>query len=213
MAAARQIILASCERGESPDQQTASKFNASIAAVKKENPNLAAIAARLAFQPQPVEGIASPSRIALLPASRRSAKQRQRRSALRIGIPKVLNLYAYGPLFHAYFVSLGLLAENIVYSDTTTQEQYRSTLGLAAVDPCFPSKVCISHVRNLLEKSDRRKLDLIFFPMIDILTTMLEDCAAPTPARPVRQLRRRYSRRSRSAAIFLKSTRSPTCIR
>lgn len=176
LAPTRQIILASCERGESPDQQTASKFNASIAAVKKENPNLAAIAARLAFHPQPVECIASSSRIALLPASRRSAKQRQRRAALRIGIPKVLNLYAYGPLFHAYFVSLGLLPENIVYSDTTTQEQYRSTLGLAAVDPCFPSKVCISHVRNLLEKSDHRKLDLIFFPMIDILTTMLDNC-------------------------------------
>ena len=174
----RQIILASCERGESPDSQTARKFNASIAAVKKDNPNFAAIAAQRAFEAQNVQSVASPTpRITLLPASRRSVHQRQRRSSLRIGIPKVLNLYAYGPLFHAYFVSLGLLAENIVYSDTTTPEQYRSTLGLAAVDPCFPSKVCISHVRNLLEKSARKKLDLIFFPMIDILTTMLDNCA------------------------------------
>jgi predicted nucleotide-binding protein (sugar kinase/HSP70/actin superfamily) len=173
----RHIILASCERGEAPDQQTASRFNASIAAVKKENPNLAAIAARRAFQPQHVESIASLlPRIALLPASRRASHRRQGRAALRIGIPKVLNLYAYGPLFHAYFVSLGLLPENIVYSDTTTPEQYRTTLGLAAVDPCFPSKVCISHVRNLLEKSTHRKLDLIFFPMVDVLTTMLTDC-------------------------------------
>ena len=130
-----------------------------------------------AFQPQQVHGVASaPARAALLPSSRRRAKQRKQRPALRIGIPKVLNLYAYGPLFSAYFASLGLPAENIVFSDTTTQEQYRSTLGLAAVDPCFPSKVCISHVRNLLEKSSRRKLDLIFFPMIDTLTTTLEDC-------------------------------------
>jgi predicted nucleotide-binding protein (sugar kinase/HSP70/actin superfamily) len=88
----------------------------------------------------------------------------------------VLNLYAYAPLFHAYFVSLGLRPENIVFSDTTTPEQYRSTLGLAAVDPCFPSKVCISHVRNLLEKSTRHKLDLIFFPMIDVVTTLLTEC-------------------------------------
>jgi predicted nucleotide-binding protein (sugar kinase/HSP70/actin superfamily) len=176
-APARRIILASCERGEAPDPQAARHFNASIAAVKQQNPNIPALAARSAFQPQQVSGVASaPSRAALLPSSRRRAKQRKHRPALRIGIPKVLNLYAYGPLFSAYFASLGLPAENIVFSDTTTQEQYRSTLGLAAVDPCFPSKVCISHVRNLLEKSSRRKLDLIFFPMIDTLTTALEDC-------------------------------------
>jgi predicted CoA-substrate-specific enzyme activase len=176
-APARRIILASCERGEAPDPQAARQFNASLAAVKQQNPNIAALAARGAFQPQEVRGIAStPSRIALLPASRRRAKQRKQRLSLRMGIPKVLNLYACAPLFSAYFASLGLPAENIVFSDTTTQEQYRSTLGLASVDPCFPSKVCISHVRNLLDKSSRRKLDLIFFPMIEMLTTTLEDC-------------------------------------
>ena len=174
---ARRIILASCERGESSDVEAAREFNASLAAVKKQNPNIPAMAARSAFQPQMVPGIASaPGGVAVLPSTRRRAKQRKQRPALRIGIPKVLNLYAYGPLFSAYFTSLGLPAENIVFSDTTTQEQFRSTLGLASVDPCFPSKVCISHVHNLLDKSSRRKLDFIFFPMIDILTTMIEDC-------------------------------------
>jgi predicted CoA-substrate-specific enzyme activase len=173
----RRIILASCERGESLDPKAAQKFNASIVAIKQENPNIPAIAARLVFQPQHAGDVASPApRIALLPASRRHGRQRQGRKTLRIGIPKVLNLYAYGPLFSAYLESLGLLPENIVFSDTTTQEQYRSTLGLAAVDPCFPSKVCISHIRNLLEKSSQRKLDLIFFPMIDTLTTTLDNC-------------------------------------
>jgi predicted CoA-substrate-specific enzyme activase len=176
-APARRIILASCERGEAPDPQAARHFNASIAAVKQQNPNIPALAARSAFQPQQVGGVASAaSRVNLLPASRRRSKLRKHRPALRIGIPKVLNLYACAPLFSAYFASLGLLDENLVFSDTTTQEQYRSTLGLAAVDPCFPSKVCISHVRNLLEKSSSRKLDLIFFPMIDTLTSSLEDC-------------------------------------
>jgi predicted CoA-substrate-specific enzyme activase len=174
---ARRIILANCERGEAPDAQAAREFNASLAAVKQQNPNIPALAARAAFQPQQVPGIASvPAGVAVLPSARRRAKQRKQRPALRIGIPKVLNLFAYGPLFSAYFASLGLPAENIVYSDTTTPEQYRSTLGLASVDPCFPSKVCISHVHNLLDKSSRRKLDFIFFPMIDMLTTTLEDC-------------------------------------
>jgi predicted CoA-substrate-specific enzyme activase len=173
----RRIILANCERGESADPQAARKFNASIAAVKQQNPNIPALAARGAFQPPQVSDIASaPSRIAVRPGSRRRAKQRKLRPALRIGIPRVLNLYACAPFFSAYFASLGLLAENIVFSDTTTQEQYRSTLGLASVDPCFPSKVCISHVRNLLEKSSRKKLDFLFFPMIDTLSTTIEDC-------------------------------------
>ena len=173
----RRIILANCERGEATDVAAAREFNASLAAVKKQNPNIPAMAAKAAFQPQMVPGIASaPGGVAVLPSARRRTKQRKQRPALRIGIPKVLNLYAYGPLFSAYFTSLGLPAENIVFSDTTTPEQFRTTLGLASVDPCFPSKVCISHVRNLLDKSVRRKLDFIFFPMIDMLTTMIEDC-------------------------------------
>jgi len=174
---ARRIILANCERGEASDAAAARTFNASLAAVKQQNPNIPALAAKSAFQPQMVPGIASaPGGVALLPSARRRSKQRKQRTALRIGIPKVLNLYAYGPLFSAYFASLGLPAENIVFSDTTTLEQYRSTLGLASVDPCFPSKVCISHVHNLLDKSSRKKLDFIFFPMIDTLTTSIEDC-------------------------------------
>ena len=88
------------------------------------------MAAKAAFQPQMVPGIASaPGGVAVLPSARRRAKQRKQRPALRIGIPKVLNLYAYGPLFSAYFTSLGLPAENIVFSDTTTPEQFRTHAG------------------------------------------------------------------------------------
>ncbi len=204
---ARRIILAACERGQAADSQSAREFNASLAAIKKQNPNIPAMAARLAFQPQKVDSVASAglamgfSSTAMLPSSRRRAKQRKMRSALRIGIPKVLNLYAYAPLFSAYFAALGLAAEQVVYSDTTTQEQFRSTLGLASVDPCFPSKVCISHVRNLLEKSSRssgnKKLDIIFFPMIDTLTTSLEDCrganACPAGAATPEQVQSAFS--------------------
>ena len=208
---ARRIILAACERGQAADSHSAREFNVSLAAIKKQNPNIPAMAARLAFQPQKVDSVASAGLAmgfsstamlpAMLPSSRRRAKQRKMRSALRIGIPKVLNLYAYAPLFSAYFAALGLAAEQVVYSDTTTQEQFRSTLGLASVDPCFPSKVCISHVRNLLEKSSRssgnKKLDMIFFPMIETLTTSLEDCrganACPAGAATPEQVQSAFS--------------------
>ena len=173
----RRIILAGCERGESPNAQTARRFDAAMAAIRQQAPNIPAIAAKRAFQLPHVDSVAgSAPRIAFLPSSRRRIRLRQGRSSIRIGIPKVLNLYAYGPLFTAYLLSLGIQPANIVFSDTTTLEQFRSTLGLAAVDPCFPSKVCIPHVRNLLHKSSLAKLDFIFFPMFDTLTTPLTDC-------------------------------------
>jgi predicted CoA-substrate-specific enzyme activase len=196
--ASRRIILAACERGQAEDAQAAREFNASLAAVKQQNPNLPAIAARAAFQPQKTDSVASTdTSLALLPAARQRARLRKQRSALRIGIPKALNLYAYAPLFSGYFAALGLVSDQIVFSDTTTQEQYRSTLGLASVDPCFPSKVCISHVRNLLEKSAKKKLDIFFFPMLDMLTTWIEDCrganACPAGAATPEQVKAAFS--------------------
>ena len=58
------------------------------------------------------------------PGWTQSAKERvelmQNRSKLRIGIPRVLNTYIYAPLFNAYFESLGVQPENIIYSDYTS---------------------------------------------------------------------------------------------
>ena len=45
-----------------------------------------------------------------------------------------------------------------------------------AIDPCFPSKIGIPHVHNLLYKHHaKRPLDVIFFPMIDALGTFLSN--------------------------------------
>ena len=60
------------------------------------------------------------------------------RPNLRIGIPRVLNMYAYAPLFSAYLQSLGVPSENIVYSDFTTNEMYREGSSRGSIDPCFP---------------------------------------------------------------------------
>jgi predicted nucleotide-binding protein (sugar kinase/HSP70/actin superfamily) len=96
------------------------------------------------------------------------------RANLRIGIPRLLNAYTYAPHFNAYFESLGLKAENIVYSDYTSPELYRAGASRGAIDPCFPAKIGIAHVHNLLSiKAAKKPLDLIFFPMIDVLHTPL----------------------------------------
>jgi len=42
------------------------------------------------------------------------------RSSVRIGMPRVLNMYSQAPFFMAYFQSLGLKPKNLVWSDFTT---------------------------------------------------------------------------------------------
>src|SRR4029079_12995347 len=98
----------------------------------------------------------------------------KRRDSFRIGMPRVLNMYVYAPFFSAYFESLGIPGGNLVYSDFTSGELYREGSGRGAIDPCFPAKIGIAHVHNLMfTKHAKKKLDLIFFPMVDILHTPL----------------------------------------
>src|SRR5207344_1424177 len=111
-----------------------------------------------------------PTKRALTSAQRRRNELAAGRESLRIGIPKVLNQYSLNPLFAAYFESLGVPPQNLVYSDYTNEELYKEGAKRGAIDPCFPSKIGIPHVHNLLYKHHKKNpLDLIFFPMIDAL--------------------------------------------
>src|SRR5207237_10276767 len=90
------------------------------------------------------------------------------------GRPRVLNRYVYAPFFSGYFESLGVPGGNLIYSDFTSPDLYREGSGRGAIDPCFPAKIGIAHVHNLLfAKHAKKKLDAIFFPMVDVLHTPL----------------------------------------
>jgi predicted nucleotide-binding protein (sugar kinase/HSP70/actin superfamily) len=138
------------------------------------------IAAREVWHPR------KPEIVADVPASRpwtKRARQRvalmERRGRVRIGMPRVLNMYVYAPFFSAYFESLGMAPGNLVYSDFTSNDLYRQGAGRGSIDPCFPSKVCIAHVHNLLyTKHAKKPLDAIFFPMVDMLQTPLTNVVA-----------------------------------
>lgn len=102
------------------------------------------------------------------------AEKIRNRKKLRIGIPRVLNQYSQNPFFSAYFESLGIPANNLVYSDFTSEELYKEGAKRGAIDPCFPSKVCIAHMHNLVEvKHKKKKLDWIVFPQVDSMDTWL----------------------------------------
>jgi predicted nucleotide-binding protein (sugar kinase/HSP70/actin superfamily) len=97
-------------------------------------------------------------------AQKKRAALLKKRSEIRIGMPRVLNMYSQTPICTGYFASLGIKAENIVYSDYTSEELYKEGAKRGEIDPCFPSRLGIPHVHNLLYKVHAKKaLDIIFF--------------------------------------------------
>jgi len=178
----QRIIIATCEKGTVEDVADMREIKRGLDAVKKANPDLVAYAAASAFaswSPTPAPAASASGRRPWRRGPAESAATaREARARLRIGLPRVLNMYSLAPLFTAYFESLGVPAENLVWSDFTSEELYRAGAKRGAVDPCFPSKLGIPHVHNLLMvKHAKKPLDLIFFPMIDDLPSDLIGCA------------------------------------
>ena len=177
----RRLIISTCEKGQVEDVNAMRGIKAGLDAVKKENPNFVDLAAHEVWRSRNPQKVADP-----IPTRRavefRGAKQRialmNKRATMRIGMPRVLNMYLYAPMFSAYLESLGVEPENLVYSEFTGQEMYRAGAGRGAIDPCFPSKIGIPHVYNLIfQKHAKKPLDAIFFPMIDTLHQPLKNCS------------------------------------
>ena len=171
----RRLIIATCEKGSVEDVESMRGIKSGVDAVKKANPNFVEIAAKEAFRSRSPKTVADaiPQR-AWTRAARERIAAMQRRGEIRIGMPRVLNMYTYAPFFNAYFESLGVADTNLVYSDYTSGELYREGAGRGAIDPCFPAKVAVAHVHNLLfAKHAKKRLDCVFFPMVDVLHTSL----------------------------------------
>src|SRR5579883_396842 len=173
---AQRLIIATCEKGTVENVEEMRVIKGNIDAIKKENPNLVEIAAKSAFKSYEPPVVADPlPKLAITKSQKERVEKMKKRAELRIGMPKALNMYSCGPFFTAYFESLGVKAENIFWSDYTSEQLYKEGAKRGAIDPCFPSKVGIPHVHNLLYAvHPKKKLDIIFFPMIDSLPTFLK---------------------------------------
>jgi predicted CoA-substrate-specific enzyme activase len=174
----QRLIIATCEKGTVEDLDEMKDIKADIDEIKAANPNYVDIAARDVFRQRDVEIVsdALPSIRGLFvsKAIKERASRMIQRNDFRVGIPRLLNTYTYAPFFNAYFASLGLKSENIVYSDYTTPELYRAGASRGAIDPCYPSKIGIAHVYNLLAvKHAKKPLHAIWFPMYDVLHSHL----------------------------------------
>jgi predicted CoA-substrate-specific enzyme activase len=173
----QRLIIATCEKGTVEDVDSMRGIKAGLDAVKKANPNFMEIMATEVWRARKPARVADPIPTRVwTKAARQRVELMKRRDSFRIGMPRVLNMYVYAPFFSAYFESLGIPGGNLVYSDFTSGELYREGSGRGAIDPCFPAKIGIAHVHNLMfTKHAKKKLDLIFFPMVDVLHTPLNN--------------------------------------
>ena len=110
-------------------------------------------------------------------------------------------MYSYAPFFNGYFESLGIRPENIVYSDFTNEEMFRVGSKRGSIDPCFPSKLALAHIHNLIfAKHKRRPIECIFFPMFDVLRSPLVNIrasnACPTTALTPEVVRAAFTKES-----------------
>ncbi|MBU7316590.1 BadF/BadG/BcrA/BcrD ATPase family protein [Paenibacillus oleatilyticus] len=194
---ARYISGFSCEKGTVEDKEAVVKLTRDRQELKKHYPNLVDYEARRMFQhfydaePLPeagtqVEDIRLKRSLLGLggmrrtsyrrPFHRSSAEAAERRSQIRIGIPKVLNIWSTAPFWRTYFEVLGINQRNIVFSDNTSEEMWQEGGKYGSIDPCYPSKVAQAHVHNLLFKHHAKTaLDYIVFPCITHIPTHMQN--------------------------------------
>lgn len=98
--------------------------------------------------------------------------QLAKRADLRVGIPRVLNIWNTHQFWTGFLVSLGIKPEHIVFSSETSEEQVREFgKGRGTVDCCYPVKCMSGHYGELLVH--KKKIQLLLSPMIYSLPSYL----------------------------------------
>ena len=139
------FIIAPCEKGNAQDIKELKNINKIYKEIDKKYPNLAKEALKYLFKTSKIKN-----------------------PKLKVAIPRVLNMYSLAPFFIGFFESLNIEVE---FSPFTNEKLKNEYLVGGTVDPCFPSKISLAHVKYLLENSDA---SIIFFPKIQFLQTFLE---------------------------------------
>ena len=190
---ARYISGFSCEKGTVENMDALKKLNKERQTRMKKYPNLVDYESKLAFKAfyeakaMPEHGMQVDDIVVkrtLLGAVRHKKVQRSfqrsssdlwaKRKDVRVGIPRVLNLYSTGPFWRTYLEVVGLDSRNVVFSDESGEEMWAAGGKYGSVDPCYPSKVVQAHIHNLMFKHHEKKpLNYIFFPAITHIPTFI----------------------------------------
>jgi predicted nucleotide-binding protein (sugar kinase/HSP70/actin superfamily) len=93
------------------------------------------------------------------------------RSEIRVGIPRVLNVWSTHQFWLGFFSGLGV--KKVVFSSDTSEEQGRTHgRGRGTVDCCYPVKCMSGHYGELLF-GQKRRIDILFSPMIHTIPSIL----------------------------------------
>ncbi len=193
----RYIAGFSCEKGTVESKEAMLSLVAERKQIAQQFPNIVDYESKRAFAhfykpvPQPEDGapivdfevrrgLLGQRRVAVKRPFRRSSPESwQARRSIRIGIPRVLNIYSTAPWFRTYFESIGIQKQNVVFSDPTTEEMWVEGGKYGSIDPCYPSKVAQAHIHQLLfhahAPADKKPLRYIFFPIITHVTSFVAD--------------------------------------
>lgn len=103
---------------------------------------------------------------------------------MRIGIPRVLNVWSTHQFWVGFLESLGFDARRIEFSSDTSEEQSREFgKGRGTVDCCYPVKCMSGHYGELVLRK-KHKIDVLLSPMIYSLPSCLDGHVAVSLACP-----------------------------
>lgn len=104
---------------------------------------------------------------------------------MRVGIPRVLNLWSTHQFWIGFLGSLGIEARRIEFSSDSSEDQAREFgKGRGTVDCCYPVKCISGHYGELLARDRHHKIDLLLSPMIASLPSYLDGHVAGSLACP-----------------------------
>ncbi|MBC8079059.1 MAG: CoA activase, partial [Gorillibacterium sp.] len=142
---ARYISGFSCEKGTVEDHAAVIQLIKKRQELKKNYPNLVDYEAQRMFQhfydPKPLPepdvlvggvglkrswfGVGGIRKEPCHPFRRSSSEAMERRGKIRIGIPRVLNIWSTATFWRTYFEALGMDQHNIVFSDYTSEDLWQ----------------------------------------------------------------------------------------
>ena len=109
---------------------------------------------------------------------------RSKRSNLRIGIPRTLNVWSTHQFWLGFLTALGVQPRRVVFSSDTSEEQSRQFgRGRGTVDCCYPVKCMSGHYGELVF-GQKRKIDILLSPMIYSLPSFMGGHVAESLACP-----------------------------
>jgi predicted nucleotide-binding protein (sugar kinase/HSP70/actin superfamily) len=106
-------------------------------------------------------------------APQAAASAARSRAELRVGMPRVLNLWSTHQFWIGFLGALGIDTRHIEFSSDTSDEQARQfAKGRGTVDCCYPVK-CISGHYGELIANRKRRIDVLLSPMVYSLPSYL----------------------------------------